>query len=86
MKLTAYLARENLSQAEFARRISVSNGTVSLLARDLIWMSAETAEKIAAATGGAVTAADFDRPPPRVKKKPPEPTEQQPATDEAGGA
>lgn len=63
MKLTAYLKRKKLTQAEFARRIGVSTGTISLLARDLVWMSAETARKIAAATGGAVTAADFERRP-----------------------
>lgn len=59
MKLAHYLAREHLSGVEFARRIDMSEGMVSLLCRDGTWLSKETAQKILRETGGEVTPTDF---------------------------
>lgn len=59
MKLSAYLIRESISSAEFARRIDMSEGMVSLLCRDETWLSKETARRIIKATAGAVTPTDF---------------------------
>lgn len=59
MKLSDWLKREEISGAEFARRASLSEGMVSLLARDETWLSRETAQKILAATNGDVTPNDF---------------------------
>lgn len=62
MKLAAYLERENLPAAEFARRIERSEGMVSLLCRDATWLSKDTAQRILDATGGEVTPNDFLQP------------------------
>ena len=59
MKLAEYLARYDLTQKEFADRAGLSTGTVSLLVRDLVWISREAAQKISKATKGKVTANDF---------------------------
>jgi transcriptional regulator with XRE-family HTH domain len=59
MKLAEYLKRQGLSQKEFATKAGLSTGTVSLLARDLVWLSRDAAAKIASATKGKVTASDF---------------------------
>lgn len=59
MKLAQYLARERVSGVEFARRIGMSEGMVSLLCRDGTWLSKETAQKILRETGGEVTPTDF---------------------------
>lgn len=59
MKLKDFLAREGMTAAEFAHRIEMSEGTVSLLARDLTWPSRQTAQRILKATRGAVTPGDF---------------------------
>lgn len=59
MKLSAYLEREGLTGAEFARRSGLSEGTISLLCRGEIWLSRETARKIVEATSGDVTPNDF---------------------------
>jgi transcriptional regulator with XRE-family HTH domain len=59
MKLAQYLAREGLSQKQFAVRAGLSTGTVSLLVRDLVWISRDAAQRIKKATGGKVTANDF---------------------------
>jgi transcriptional regulator with XRE-family HTH domain len=59
MKLAEYLARQGLSQKEFAMRSGLSTGTVSLLVRDMVWISRNAAQKIAVATRGKVTANDF---------------------------
>jgi 3,4-dihydroxy 2-butanone 4-phosphate synthase / GTP cyclohydrolase II len=59
MKLAAYLAREGLTNAAFARQTGLSEGTVSLLSRDEIWLSRVTASKIFEATNGEVTPNDF---------------------------
>lgn len=59
MKLAEYLSRENLSGAEFARRVGLSEGMVSLLCRGETWLSKDTAQKIITATNGEVTPTDF---------------------------
>jgi len=59
MKLAEYLAKHGISQQKFARRAGLSKGTVSLLARDMVWVSRDAAQKIAKATRGRVTANDF---------------------------
>jgi transcriptional regulator with XRE-family HTH domain len=59
MKLADYLNREGLSQKEFAAKAGLSTGTVSLLARGMVWLSRDAAAKIAKASKGKVTAADF---------------------------
>ena len=59
MKLAAYLIRESLTNAAFARMTGLSEGTVSLLCRDEIWLSRLTASKIFEATNGEVTPNDF---------------------------
>jgi len=59
MKLADYLAREGISQKEFAKRAGLSTATVSLLVRGLVWVSRDAAAKIARASKGKVTADDF---------------------------
>ena len=59
MKLAEYLAKHGISQQKFARRVGLSKGTVSLLARGMTWVSRDAAQKIAKATRGRVTANDF---------------------------
>lgn len=59
MKLAAYLKREKIPAAEFARRIERSEGMVSLLCRDGTWLSRDTALRILEATNGEVTPTDF---------------------------
>jgi 3,4-dihydroxy 2-butanone 4-phosphate synthase/GTP cyclohydrolase II len=60
MKLAEWLARNNISRADFARRINVSAGAVTLICReDGAWLSRETAERVFAETRGAVTPNDF---------------------------
>jgi DNA-binding XRE family transcriptional regulator len=56
MTLAQYLTREKMTQAEFAKRIAVNQGTVSKLCADKknkrpSW---KLAARIAAATGGEV--------------------------------
>jgi 3,4-dihydroxy 2-butanone 4-phosphate synthase/GTP cyclohydrolase II len=59
MKLADYLAREGMSQKDFAGRAGLSTATISLLVRGRVWVSREAAKRIAVATKGKVTAADF---------------------------
>ena len=60
MKLADWLARRGVKRAEFARRIGVSPGAVTLICRDEgAWLSRETAERIVVETQGAVTPNDF---------------------------
>jgi 3,4-dihydroxy 2-butanone 4-phosphate synthase / GTP cyclohydrolase II len=60
MKLDQWLKRNGVTRADFARRIGVSSGAVTLICReDGGWLSRETAERIIAETGGAVTPNDF---------------------------
>jgi 3,4-dihydroxy 2-butanone 4-phosphate synthase/GTP cyclohydrolase II len=60
MKLGDWLKRNQVSRADFARRIGVSPGAVTLICREHgSWLSRETAERIVAETSGAVTPNDF---------------------------
>jgi 3,4-dihydroxy 2-butanone 4-phosphate synthase / GTP cyclohydrolase II len=69
MKLGDWLKQNGLSRADFARRIGVSPGAVTLICRDDgAWLSRETAERIVAETQGAVTPNDFLSNPPKDRK------------------
>ena len=60
MKLADWLNRNGVSRADFARRIGVSPGAVTLICRgEGAWISRETAVRIVAQTRGAVTPNDF---------------------------
>lgn len=59
MKLAAYLKSKNVSKAEFARQTGISEGTISLLCADKVWLSKGKARKILEATDGEVTPTDF---------------------------
>lgn len=59
MRLDDYLQSRGLTNAEFAKLVQLSEGTISLLCRGEIWMSRETAEKLVRATRGKVTPNDF---------------------------
>jgi 3,4-dihydroxy 2-butanone 4-phosphate synthase / GTP cyclohydrolase II len=68
MKLGDWLKRNRVTRADFARRIGVSPGAVTLICREHgSWLSRETAERIVAETVGAVTPNDF------LKAAPPAP-------------
>ncbi len=68
MKLGDWLKRNGMTRADFARRIGVSPGAVTLICREHgSWLSRETAERIVAETLGAVTPNDFlNRAPPAL--------------------
>ena len=71
MKLSDWLKRNGVSRTEFARRIGVSPGAVTLICRDDgAWLSRDTAERIVAETGGAVTPNDFLLNAPKGRKAP----------------
>jgi 3,4-dihydroxy 2-butanone 4-phosphate synthase / GTP cyclohydrolase II len=60
MKLPDWLENNSVSRSQFARRIGLSPASVTALCNDpTVWISRETAEKIATATEGAVTPNDF---------------------------
>jgi 3,4-dihydroxy 2-butanone 4-phosphate synthase/GTP cyclohydrolase II len=60
VKLGVWLKRNSVTRADFARRIGVSPGAVTLICRERgSWLSRETAERIVAETLGAVTPNDF---------------------------
>jgi 3,4-dihydroxy 2-butanone 4-phosphate synthase / GTP cyclohydrolase II len=60
MKLGDWLKRNQVTRADFARRIGVSPGAVTMICREHgSWLSRETAERIVAETLGAVTPNDF---------------------------
>ena len=60
MKLADWLAHHSVKRVDFARRIGLSPGAITLICReDGAWASRETAERIVAETGGAVTPNDF---------------------------
>lgn len=59
MKLADYIAQEGITNAEFARRSGLSEGTISLLCKDESWLKRETAERVLRASSGAVTPNDF---------------------------
>jgi 3,4-dihydroxy 2-butanone 4-phosphate synthase / GTP cyclohydrolase II len=65
MKLGEWLRRNHVTRADFARRIGLSPGAVTLICREHgSWLSRETAERIVAETQGAVTPNDFLEPAP----------------------
>jgi len=71
MKLGDWLKHNSVTRADFARRIGVSPGTVTLICRDdEAWISRETAERVVAETKGAVTPSDFLLSPPERRKGP----------------
>jgi 3,4-dihydroxy 2-butanone 4-phosphate synthase/GTP cyclohydrolase II len=60
VKLGDWLKRNQVTRTDFARRIGVSPGAVTLICREHgSWLSRETAERIVAETQGAVTPNDF---------------------------
>ncbi len=60
MRLDEWLARTKESRSAFARRTGLSPAAITALCNDpQVWVSRETAEKIAAATGGVVTPNDL---------------------------
>ena len=60
MKLAEWLTRNGVKRADFARRIGLSPGAVTLICREEgAWVSRETAQRILAETRGAVTPNDF---------------------------
>lgn len=60
MKLDAYLSRNKIARSAFAKQVGLSPASVTALCNDQsAWISRESAERIAAATGGAVTPNDF---------------------------
>jgi 3,4-dihydroxy 2-butanone 4-phosphate synthase/GTP cyclohydrolase II len=71
MKLGDWLKSNGVTRADFARRIGVSPGAVTLICREgRAWLSRETAERIVAETDGAVTPNDFLHEAPRGRKGP----------------
>ncbi len=71
MKLGDWLKHNGVTRADFARRIGVSPGEVTLICRDDgAWISRETAERVVAETEGAVTPNDFLLSPPERRKGP----------------
>lgn len=60
MKLDAWLSQNKIGRSAFARLVGLSPASVTALCNDQsAWISRESAERIAAATGGAVTPNDF---------------------------
>lgn len=60
MRLDQWLARTKETRSGFARRVGLSPAAITALCNDPgVWVSRETAEKIASATRGAVTPDDF---------------------------
>jgi 3,4-dihydroxy 2-butanone 4-phosphate synthase/GTP cyclohydrolase II len=60
MKLETWLARESISRAAFAKRVEMSPASITALCNDdTAWLSRDAAERIAKATGGAVSPNDF---------------------------
>lgn len=60
MKLDIWLQQTRTARSAFARQVGLSPASVTALCNDpSAWISRESAERIAAATGGAVTPNDF---------------------------
>jgi len=60
MRLSDWLSRTKETRSGFARRVGLSPAAVTALCNDpAVWISRDTAEKIARATRGAVTPDDF---------------------------
>jgi 3,4-dihydroxy 2-butanone 4-phosphate synthase/GTP cyclohydrolase II len=71
MKVGDWLKRNQVSRTDFARRIGVSPGAVTLICSEHgSWLSRETAERIIAETQGAVTPNDFLSGPPKGHEMP----------------
>lgn len=61
MKLAEYLESRSIKRGDFAVSIGVTAGWITQLCDGAGWPSRDVAEKIAAVTGGDVTANDFLR-------------------------
>jgi 3,4-dihydroxy 2-butanone 4-phosphate synthase/GTP cyclohydrolase II len=60
MKLDIWLTQQKIGRSAFARQVGLSPASVTALCNDqTAWISRESAERIAAATGGSVTPNDF---------------------------
>ncbi|TCR70166.1 3,4-dihydroxy-2-butanone-4-phosphate synthase [Bosea sp. BK604] len=60
MKLDTWLQQQGMARSAFARKVGLSPASVTALCNDQsAWISRESAERITAATGGAVTPNDF---------------------------
>ena len=60
MKLAQWLEGHRIRRGDFARRIGVSPGAITLMCRgEGAWVSRETAERVLSETQGAVTPNDF---------------------------
>ncbi|KQK29148.1 3,4-dihydroxy-2-butanone 4-phosphate synthase [Bosea thiooxidans] len=60
MKLDAWLRQNKIARSAFAKQVGLSPASVTALCNDpAAWISRESAERIAAATDGAVTPNDF---------------------------
>lgn len=59
MKLAQYLADRHIKRIDFAASIGVTPGWITSLCDETGWPSRDVAERIMAATGGAVTPNDF---------------------------
>ncbi|HUN11104.1 MAG TPA: 3,4-dihydroxy-2-butanone-4-phosphate synthase, partial [Rhabdaerophilum sp.] len=60
MKLADWLTRTRTKRVDFAAEIGVTPAAITQLCKESPpWLSRETAERIALATGGAVTPNDF---------------------------
>jgi transcriptional regulator with XRE-family HTH domain len=59
MRLSSYLTRSSLSQADFARAIGVGEAAVSKWARGLAMPRPRQMQRIAEVTGGEVGPADW---------------------------
>ncbi len=75
MDLASYLDAENETRGAFAGRIGVHAVTVSKWISGALRPSWPKMQRINSATGGKVTAADFDREPRPGRKKAPAPQE-----------
>lgn len=61
MQLSEYLKANGIKRGEFARRVGISAGWLTLLCDGTGWPSREVACRISDETSGAVTADDFLR-------------------------
>jgi len=60
MKLDVWLRQNKIARSAFAKQVGLSPASVTALCNDpAAWISRESAERITAATGGAVTPNDF---------------------------
>lgn len=59
MKLADYLSEHSIKRTDFAELIGVSQSYITQICQGQVWPGREIVTKIAAATGGKVTANDF---------------------------